>query len=73
MKVIEYLVYGKRVILVDDSMVSGTNAKSAIRKVKKAGAREIHVRAASPPYTNPCYWGVDTPSIERFIAYHKNN
>jgi amidophosphoribosyltransferase len=62
---------GKRVIVVDDSLVRGTTSKKIIGLVRQAGASEIHLRIAAPPTTGPCYYGVDTPSKEDLIAANK--
>lgn len=59
---------GKRVILVDDSIVRGTTSVKIVQMVRDAGAREVHMRIASPPTTNPCFYGVDTPSKEKLLA-----
>ena len=73
LEVIKDAVYGKRVVVVDDSIVSGTNLKTGVKLLFDAGATEVHVRSASPPYLNPCRWGVDTPSVSRFIAHNRDN
>lgn len=62
------LLKGKRVILVDDSIVRGTTSKKIIDLVREAGAAEVHFRVSSPPTTGPCYYGVDTPSKDKLIA-----
>ncbi len=59
---------GKRVIVVDDSLVRGTTSQKIIRLVRAAGAKEVHFRIASPPTTGPCYYGVDTPGKSQLIA-----
>lgn len=59
---------GKRVILVDDSIVRGTTSKKIVSMVRAAGAKEVHMCIASPPTTNPCFYGVDTPSKDKLIA-----
>lgn len=53
------IVEGKRVIMIDDSIVRGTTCKRIVRMLKEAGAKEVHVRIASPSITNPCYYGID--------------
>ncbi|MDB2414334.1 amidophosphoribosyltransferase [Rickettsiales bacterium] len=58
----------KKVILVDDSIVRGTTSKKIVSMVREAGAKEVHMRIASPPTTDPCFYGVDTPSKENLIA-----
>lgn len=61
-------IQGKRVILVDDSIVRGTTMKQTVNMIRSAGAKEIHIRIASPPVLYPCYFGMDTPSKENLIA-----
>ena len=58
----------KRIVLVDDSIVRGTTSAKLIQRIRKAGAREVHLRVTSPPFTNPCYYGVDTPDKSKLIA-----
>jgi amidophosphoribosyltransferase len=62
------LLEGKRVILVDDSIVRGTTSRKIVRMVREAGATEVHVRISSPPTISPCYYGIDTPTREELIA-----
>jgi amidophosphoribosyltransferase len=59
---------GKRVILLDDSIVRGTTSRKIVRMVKAAGAREVHLRISCPPTVSPCFYGVDTPSKSELIA-----
>ncbi len=59
---------GKRVVVVDDSLVRGTTSQKIIRLIRAAGAKEVHFRIASPPTTGPCYYGVDTPGKSQLIA-----
>jgi len=59
---------GKRVVVVDDSLVRGTTSQKIIRLIRSAGAKEVHFRIASPPTTGPCYYGVDTPGKSQLIA-----
>lgn len=61
-------VRGKRVIMVDDSIVRGTTLKNLVIMLKDAGAREVHVMISSPPVKNPCFYGIDTPVRESLIA-----
>ena len=61
-------VEGKRVILVDDSIVRGTTSVKIVEMMRHAGAKEVHMRIASPPTTNPCYYGVDTPQRSELMA-----
>jgi amidophosphoribosyltransferase len=59
---------GKRVVVVDDSLVRGTTSKGLVQMIRAAGAREVHFRVASPPITGPCYYGIDTPTQSELIA-----
>jgi amidophosphoribosyltransferase len=59
---------GKRVVMVDDSIVRGTTTRGLVAMVRAAGAREVHLRVSSAPVTGPCYYGIDTPSREELIA-----
>lgn len=63
-----HILEGKRVILVDDSVVRGTTSKKIVTMVRQAGAREVHLRIASPPTINSCYFGVDTPKRQDLLA-----
>ncbi len=62
------LLEGKRVVLVDDSIVRGTTSRKIVRMVRNAGAREVHLRISCPPTVSPCYYGVDTPDKKELIA-----
>lgn len=62
------LIEGKRVVLIDDSIVRGTTSKKIVKMVREAGAREVHMRISCPPTIAPCYYGVDTPTHEELIA-----
>ncbi|SDC10000.1 amidophosphoribosyltransferase [Pelagirhabdus alkalitolerans] len=62
------IVEGKRVVMVDDSIVRGTTSRRIVRLLKEAGATEVHVRIASPPIVNPCYYGIDTSTKAELIA-----
>ena len=62
------LINGKRVVLIDDSIVRGTTSKKIVRMVREAGAKEVHVRISCPPTISPCYYGVDTPNKADLIA-----
>ena len=68
LNVLEPVVRGKRIILVDDSIVRGTTMANLIRMLKKAGAVSVHVRVSSPPFLYPCYFGTDIPSNKQLIA-----
>ncbi|ASS88985.1 amidophosphoribosyltransferase [Aeribacillus pallidus] len=62
------VVEGKRVVMVDDSIVRGTTSKRIVKMLREAGATEVHVRISSPPIANPCYYGIDTSTHEELIA-----
>jgi amidophosphoribosyltransferase len=62
------LLRGKRVVLVDDSIVRGTTSRKIVRMVREAGAAEVHMRISCPPTISPCYYGVDTPTREELVA-----
>ena len=62
------LLEGKRVVLVDDSLVRGTTSRKIVRMIRNAGAREVHLRISCPPTVSPCFYGVDTPSVAELIA-----
>jgi amidophosphoribosyltransferase len=66
------LLEGKRVILVDDSIVRGTTSRKIVRMVRNAGAKEVHLRISCPPTISPCYYGVDTPSQRELIAANQS-
>ena len=63
---------GKRIIVIDDSIVRGTTSRKLVQMLRAAGAREIHMRISAPPTTDPCYYGVDTPEKGELIASHKS-
>jgi amidophosphoribosyltransferase len=65
---VRHLLEGKRVILVDDSIVRGTTSRKIVRMVRQAGAREVHMRISCPPTISPCFYGVDTPNKSELIA-----
>src|SRR5205823_1393932 len=59
---------GKKVVVVDDSLVRGTTSRELVQMIRQAGAREVHFRVASAPITGPCYYGIDTPTKSELIA-----
>jgi amidophosphoribosyltransferase len=65
---VEPILRGKRVVVVDDSIVRGTTARKLVKMVRDAGAREVHLRISSPPTEWPCYYGIDTPTRRELIA-----
>ena len=65
------LLEGKRVVLIDDSIVRGTTSRKIVRMIRSAGAKEVHMRISCPPTISPCYYGVDTPSKKQLIAANK--
>jgi amidophosphoribosyltransferase len=65
-------IEGKRVILVDDSIVRGTTSEKIVEMVRAAGAKEVHMRISSPPTTNSCYYGIDTPESDQLLASKLN-
>ncbi len=65
---VRHLLQGKRVILVDDSIVRGTTSRKIVRMVRQAGAHEVHLRISCPPTVSPCFYGVDTPTRGELIA-----
>lgn len=67
------IVSGKRVIMIDDSIVRGTTSKRIVHLLKEAGAQEVHVRIASPAIKYPCFYGVDTSTLEELISNRMNN
>ncbi|MSR76892.1 MAG: amidophosphoribosyltransferase [Candidatus Omnitrophica bacterium] len=68
---IREIIEGKRVIVVDDSIVRGNTAKSRIKLLRKAGAKEVHMRISCPPHVSPCFYGIDFPSKGELIAFNK--
>ena len=65
---VRQVIEGRRVVLIDDSIVRGTTSRKIVRMVREAGAREVHMRISSPPTTGPCYYGIDTPLKSELIA-----
>ncbi len=68
---VEGVLKGKRVVVVEDSIVRGTTLKHLTRMLRKAGAKEVHVRVSSPPITSPCYYGMDFPTKDELIASNR--
>ena len=69
---VQHLLKGKRVVLIDDSIVRGTTSRKIVRMVRDAGATEVHLRISCPPTISPCFYGVDTPSKKHLIAANKS-
>ena len=67
---IETSVKGKRVVLIDDSIVRGTTSQRIVKLLREAGTKEIHMRISAPPFLHPCYYGTDIDSEENLIAFH---
>ena len=65
-------VNGKRIIMIDDSIVRGTTSDRIVRMLRDAGAKEVHMRVSSPPFLWPCYFGTDVPAREQLIAYNRS-
>ncbi len=65
---VKQVIAGRRVVLIDDSIVRGTTSRKIVRMVREAGAREVHMRISSPPTIGPCYYGIDTPTRGELIA-----
>lgn len=65
-------VEGKRVIMIDDSIVRGTTSDRIVRMLREAGAKEVHMRVSSPPFLWPCYFGTDIPARDQLIAYNRS-
>ena len=72
LNVLKEAVNGKRVIMIDDSIVRGTTSDRIVRMLRDAGATEVHVRISSPPFLWPCYFGTDIPAREQLIAYNRS-
>jgi len=62
------IVDGKRVVVVDDSLVRGTTSRKIVKMLRGAGAREVHLRISAPPTTHPCFYGIDTPTRSELVA-----
>lgn len=70
LNVLKEVVKGKRVVMIDDSIVRGTTSERIVRMLKSAGATQVHVRISSPPFLYPCYFGTDVPSCDQLIAHN---
>lgn len=68
LNVIQPVVEGKRVVLIDDSVVRGTTAAGIVQKLRRAGAQEVHLRLTAPPFLAPCFYGTDIPDDSKLIA-----
>lgn len=67
---VQSILKGKRVVVIDDSIVRGTTSRKIVKMIRDAGASEVHLRISSPPTTWPCFYGIDTPTREELIAAH---
>lgn len=72
LNVLRDAVAGKRVIMIDDSIVRGTTSDRIVKMLREAGAKEVHMRVSSPPFLYPCYFGTDVPAREQLIAYQRS-
>lgn len=72
LNVLREAVKGKRVIMIDDSIVRGTTSDRIVGMLREAGAAEVHMRVSSPPFLWPCYFGTDVPAREQLIAFHRS-
>lgn len=69
---IREVIKGKRIVVIEDSIVRGTTSRSRIRTLREAGAKEVHMRVSCPPLKYPCFWGIDFPTQEELIASSRN-
>ena len=69
LNVLKEAVEGKRIVMIDDSIVRGTTCGQIVNMLREAGASEVHVRISSPPFLHPCYFGTDVPSETQLIAH----
>lgn len=69
---IKELIAGKKIVVIDDSIVRGTTSRQIVRMLRDAGAAEVHMRISSPPTTDPCFYGIDTPDKSHLISSSKN-
>lgn len=72
LNIIPDVVNGKRIIIVEDSVVRGTTTRSKMRAIRRAGAKEIHLRVSCPPIRHPCFYGIDFPTSEELIAHNRS-
>jgi amidophosphoribosyltransferase len=72
LNVLKEMVEGKRIVMIDDSIVRGTTSGIIVKALKDAGATEVHVRISSPPFLHPCYYGTDVPSGDQLIAHNNS-
>lgn len=70
LNVLRHSVQGKRVVLIDDSIVRGTTAGRIVKLLREAGATQVHMRLSAPPFRHPCYFGADIPSVDGLMAHH---
>src|SRR5207247_9950107 len=69
---VQEVLEGKRVVVVDDSIVRGTTSRKIVKMIRHAGAKEIHMRISSPPVISPCFYGIDKPSKKELVrAFHR--
>ena len=71
LNIIPDVVRGKRIVIVEDSVVRGTTTRSKMRAIRRAGAKEIHLRVSCPPIRHPCFYGIDFPTSEELIAHNR--
>ena len=71
LNVLREAVEGKRIIMIDDTIVRGTTSDRIVRMLREAGAKEVHMRVGAPPFLYPCYFGTDVPAREQLIAYNR--
>jgi len=69
---VQSLLEGKRIVVIDDSIVRGTTSRKIVKMIRDAGAKEVHLRISSPPTRWPCFYGIDTPTREELIAAHSS-
>ena len=71
LNVLRSVVAGKRIVMIDDSIVRGTTSDLIVHMLREAGAKEVHVRISAPPFLHPCYFGTDIPSEDQLIAHKR--